>query len=122
MINDLGDSKVTIRKSDLLSAILANQAKHVDEHAEAEGLYRDSLVRALKSMLRAAQAGEDVKHEIRLVRPESHAKDYARVVRMLEMCIADEITITENQFAQYVQDEWDWMRQFKAVTSSYKVR
>ena len=38
---------------------------------------------------------------------------------MLEMSQADTVTITEQQFSQYVLDEWGWMRDFVGSTSPY---
>jgi hypothetical protein len=119
MINDLGDSKVTIRKDELLLVMRSNRAKHREEFQEADLKYRVAVITALQARLIEVQDGADIRLDFKLPKPESHDKQYALVIRMLEMSVADEITITEHQFSQYVQDEWDWMRQFKAVTANY---
>ncbi len=38
---------------------------------------------------------------------------------MMEMCTSDEITVTEEQFKQYVLDEWTWAAGFNATKMRY---
>lgn len=122
LVDDFGDSKVTIKKAELLTVIVGNRAKHVDEFAETDRNYRAALVTALEGLLSRARAGEDCQHAVNLAKPESHQGDYERVIRMLGMCVHDVITISETQFRQYVQDEWSWSGQFKGVSASYNAR
>lgn len=119
MINDLGDSKVTIKKDELLAAIKANRDKHVIDYEEAMNGYRTASVSKLSRMLKAARDGGAIEVSTGLDVPKDHIKDYDRVIRMLEMSTADAITITEHQFSQYVLDEWDWKARFLGTTSSY---
>jgi hypothetical protein len=40
---------------------------------------------------------------------------------MLEMSIAEEVTISERQFAQFVMDEWDWKEKATMTNMGYSV-
>lgn len=117
--DDFGDSKVTVKKGDLLDVVIGNRTKHIAEFAETDRKYRAALVTALEGLLETARTGVDCPHGVKLDKPESHEGDYDRVIRMLQMCVPDLVTISETQFRQYVQDEWSWSNQFKNVSASY---
>ncbi len=72
----------------------------------------------VKNTLSARDGGE-IKLGINLTVPVDHTKDYDRVIRMLTMSTADEITISESQFTQYVMDEWNWKAAFVGTTAMY---
>lgn len=120
---NFAESKLTIKKPQLLEAVRANRAKHVDEYAEAYRAYREELVLELSALLEKARnhSTESCDHSVDVDRPVSHAGDYDRVIRMLEMDTADSVILTESQFAQYVLDEWHWSGHNKAVMHSYRV-
>ena len=119
MVNDFGESKVTVKKSELLDAMRANREGHRAEFLKAQDGYRLAVIEELDKMLADARDGKNLRVAVGLTAPTEHTKDYDRVIRMLEMSTADEIVISETQFAQYVLDEWGWMGQFKATTSRY---
>lgn len=119
--NDFGESKVTIEKNNLLKAIKENREKHMKEFEETHAGYRVALITELEEKLAAAKAGKPVAH-IEATEPTSHAKAYDRVIRMIEMSTAEVITITEQQFSQYVLDEWQWQAQFNATKALYSGR
>lgn len=75
-----------------------------------------------KNNLSIAKEGGKVKLNIELTVPVEHTKDYERVIRMLTMSTADEITISESQFTQYVMDEWNWKAGFVGSTAMYNKR
>lgn len=122
LVDDFGESKVTVSKNELLAAMRANLTKHEAEYKEAIEGYKAAVIARLKKMLACAEAGKPVEEKIGLPAPESHTEDYERVIRMLEMSKAEEISITENQFSQYVLDKWNWQRAFKALSTQYSGR
>ena len=122
MLNDFGNSQITVKKADLLTKLYVNRSLHMEALAIALVGYRDKSISKLKKMLKAAEAGESFDTKTGLPVPEDHTKDYDRVIQMLEMCVADEITITENQFRQFIQDEWNWAASWKMSNSGYMRR
>jgi hypothetical protein len=119
MLNDFGDSKVTVKKSELLEALLANRTKHAADYAESYDGYCKEFVAEAERVLAQAMAGNFSKTGVSCTPPQDHTKDYDRVIRMMQMCTADEIIVTENQFSQYVLDEWNWMGAFNATKARY---
>ena len=119
MINDLGESKVTVTKVELLDAIRKNREQHKESYEAAATGYRDAAIVALGKALKEAKAGGPIVRALGIVEPTEHIKDYDRIIRMLEMSTADSISITEHQFSQYVLDEWNWKAAFVGTTSLY---
>lgn len=120
--NDFADSRVTVKKSELLATIRANRETHVADYSEARDGYRLAIQRGAADLVRAASSASDpidlalvTKHPV----PTSHEKDYTRVIRMLEMSTAETVTISESQFSQYVLDEWTWQAVFAQTKARY---
>ncbi len=126
MVDDFDNSgmgsKVSVKKDELLAAIRKNREGHREEFLEAQKWYRVEVIEQLDRMLADARDGKELRVTVNLVAPQEHTKDYDRVIRMLEMSTADTITVGEQQFAQYVLDEWGWMQAFKTSTSTYNNR
>lgn len=119
MLNDFGESKVTIKKQSLLEVIRKNRSQHIEDFSSASSGYKDALVERLKKMLASAKAGKMVEQSVGLIPPVSHEKEYDVVIRMLEMSTADEISITQAQFTQYVMDDWNWKQNFTTTNRLY---
>ena len=121
MLNDFGESKVTVKKDELLAAIRKNRESHRSEFLKAQEGYREEVIKTLDRMLADVRDGRPfVQAQIMsLTMPIEHTNDYDRVIRMLEMSIAEEITVTEGQFSQYVLDDWGWKAQFTATSTRY---
>ena len=119
LINDFGDSKITVKKTDLLDALRANSKKHALDYKEAYAGYAVEFVKDAEKLLAQAKTGDYSKTTINHAPPADHSQDYNRVIRMMEMCTADEIIVTESQFSQYVLDEWNWMNAFNATKLRY---
>lgn len=118
----LHENKVTVKKSELLGKLKTNLLTHVHEYEEAQRGYHDAAIEALEQMLAAVRAkgvAEYRPHALLLEAPESHAAEYKRAIAMLEMSVSDEVTLSTNQFAQYVLDEWQWREHFAMSTQSY---
>lgn len=120
LVNDFGDSKVTIKKYELLDAIKANLDQHKEDFKEAQIGFRAAAIEAMEKNLAQAKDGGEVKLGVGLTVPVEHIKDYDRVIRMLSMSTAVEITISESQFTQYVMDEWNWKAAFQSSTAMYE--
>lgn len=121
LVNDLGESKVTVKKDELLSKMMANREKHVKEYELAWSGYKTEMISFLNLTVdEIKHKGVVDTHRIgALPRPQNHAKEYDRVIQMLQMSIATEIVITEQQFQMYVMDEWTWKQAFEVTKSRY---
>ena len=70
-------------------------------------------------MLKDAKEGLRIQRSVTLTEPSNHAKDYDRVITMLEMSVDDTITLDAQAFDRYVMDNWDWSRFALATNTAY---
>lgn len=111
--------EVKVKVETLLEALRENRKNHADTLEKAiEGYtkaWEDLLVRTLAEV----RNGGNVKHALSLPLPQDHRNDYDRTIKMLEMTVDEEVTITAYDFARYVMDEWEWRRVTEMSNSAY---
>ena len=104
--------EVTVEKEELRRKLVENRDKHRGIFEEAlEGFQREAI-RLLEEELDRARRG--VKRTVRVILqcPEDHTSEYDRVIAMLDMEVSEKVTLTEQEFAQFVQDDWSWQHQW----------
>jgi hypothetical protein len=111
--------EVTVKKSDLLTELIANRLKHRDIFNKAQIGFRKEAIRQLDQALDAARSGSSFKTYFHLPIPEDHTTDYDRVIKMVKMEVEDEIDLSAKEFAQYVMDDWGWKKGFSETSSAY---
>lgn len=110
---------VKVDKKKLIVIVRANRERHVSIFEEAAKNYRAAVITELDRMLEDARQGRKIRRAIQLAEPFNQTEQYDRVLRMLELSLDQEIELTETDFAQYVMDDWNWMRQFTQSNRSY---
>ena len=111
--------KVKVKVEDLLLALRENRETHHSTFERAFEGYRKMVVAALEKNLAAAKDGKKIVTVVRYQAPEDHTEEYDQVIQMLEMCEDETIEVTQEQFAQYVQDSWGWKHNFESVSTMY---
>lgn len=119
MGHDNENSGVTVSKAKLLEVLRKNREEHRGAFLAAQKGYREDVIKELDRMLADAREGRNIRVAVGLDAPQDHTKDYDRAIRMLEMCIPEEVFVTEREFDQYVQDEWGWKAQFVGTNAKY---
>lgn len=117
-----GQHGVTVKKEELLKELRANRSKHREGFLAAQKGYREAVIKELDSMLEDARTGKAIRRGISFVEPSDHSSDYDRVIKQLEMCTKDEILIDDQEFAQYVMDDWGWKKAWSTTNATYGVR
>lgn len=112
---------IKIEREKLLEIVKANRENHRNIFLEALEGYRREVIRLLEERLEQARKGKRVTHIISLVQPMDQTREYDRVIRMLELTIDNPVELTEMEFAQYVQDEWNWRGAFLHSNAAYSV-
>lgn len=108
--------KIEVAKAELLEKIQQNRSDHRAIFEEAlEGFRRDAE-QALERMLAGIRAGRRADVSIGMSLPRDHTGDYDRAIAMVQMSIGDTVTLSEEDFAQYVMDDWGWQRGFLSNT------
>lgn len=110
---------IRARKSELLKALKANRDEHRSTFLEALDGYSKEAIKALNERIEDAKKNKRISLSFLLVQPEDHTKDYDRVIRMLEMSVSEELEITQDQFSNFVMDDWAWSRQFYHSNRAY---
>jgi hypothetical protein len=112
--------KITVQKAELLEKLRANRTDHRSIFEEAMDGFAREVTAELQNALDNIRAGR--RRDVRVYRsvPRDHTGDYDRAIAMIEMSIGSTIVLTENDFAQYVMDDWGWQDQFLSNTYGSK--
>lgn len=109
----------TYKKTDLLTILRENKTKHREVYEAALAGYKAAAHEWFTTQLERFQEGEQFATVFSSPRPEDHTDDYDNVIRMLELCVDDDILLDENDFIQYIQDDWGWKKQWTTTNSAY---
>lgn len=113
--------KTVIEKNKLLDIIKTNREEHIDTYSAAVVAYAEKGVDLLERLIKKLKAGEIIRNYLELPAPEDHTDEYDRAIRMLELDSRDAIELNEQEFRQFVQDDWDWKQSWISSTRSYVV-
>jgi len=108
-----------IGKEKLMEIIQENRDKHRSVFLEAIDGYRLEAIKRLERMIEKIKKGKTIDQYLRLPVPTDNTNDYDRVLKMMELDTRDEINLNEEEFAQYVLDDWSWKREWIATASNY---
>jgi hypothetical protein len=115
--------EVEVNKLDLLVKLKENKAKHISEHKEARKVYNEKLIEWAEQLILDTKANREVIPWFKEDVPTSFEEEYKLAIDMLEWSTeTDTVLLTQNEFKQYVNDEWNWSQGFKATNSKYGVQ
>lgn len=112
-------NKVTVSVSTLIDAVSKNRTAHRQIFLEALEGFRKKQMETLEAHLEELKAGKLLRVITYLPVPEDHTKDYDRVLKMLDMHQSNSIDISQEDFAKYVMDDWQWRREFLNTSANY---
>ena len=73
----------------------------------------------LKEAIEVAESKEGKIPGIHLPMPDDHTSDYDRAIGMLEMEVNDIVTIDQEDYSNYVDDNWAWKNQWSLSNTNY---
>lgn len=113
--------QVRVDKAKLLAILKKNREDHRGVFLEAQKAFRVIAIKALDAQLKAARNGKpfELARLVSLTAPEDHTADYDRSIQMLEMSVDKEIVVDEREFQNYVQDIWNWSREWAVSNIRY---
>lgn len=119
-----GLNYVTVTKQALLNQLHANREQHAKDYSAAVIAYNQQVIDHLQINLKRAESGNKDKItpfelEWALEKPRHYLEDYDRVISMLTMSVDSTVTLTQQEFNQYVRDNWQWQLSFTNSTKSY---
>lgn len=110
---------VKVSKSELRERIQTNRDAHRAVYDKAMDGYRKAVVAFFETQLKRAQDGKQFVTYFREACPSDHTADYDNVLDMLDMSVDGEISLSQQEFRQYVRDDWGWKQEFTATASNY---
>lgn len=113
---------VKMKKAKLLVILAENRVKHEAEWKQAFGIWKDKMATALRELADEVAKGKklDLHGEIsHLPMPVNMAGTYERLEKMLAHTEEETIELDENQYSQFVEDEWSWKAQTSFINSTY---
>lgn len=120
MKGQFGQSIIHVKRNELLKRVTTNRDAHKQEFEKAMRGYEKAVRKWFEERLAEIKEGRNYfETAFRGPVPQNHTEDYDRVIDMLQMEIREELEIDEQQFAQYVRDDWGWKNQFILTNSSY---
>ena len=115
--------QIKVKKAELLAILEKNRDAHHGIFLEAQEGFRKVVISELEKHLKLARNGkQQIKQYMALPEPEDHTRDYERVISMLKMDLSDTVELSERDYAQYVQDDWAWKRQFLGTNRIYSAK
>jgi hypothetical protein len=113
--------RTTMDKEKLLAVLRANREKHVSDFKDAWAGFLVTVTEETTAFLLRVQ---DVPTKIDRwglgwVKPESHEADYDRAIGMVSDNVNPTIELGDEEYSNYVLDEWQWKKQFAVTTEMY---
>ena len=113
-------NEVKVNKAQLLSVMGKNLAKHKEDIKELLEERRTQLTEyfegAVSKMARDKNYQPAGKN---FPLPEDKSESYERAIRMAEMSVDEELTLSQNEFHQLVLDNWHWKHDLLTTSAFY---
>ena len=104
---------------ELTKIIKKNRDEHRKMFERAQEGYKEDFLKELEMMLEEARKGKRYRRSVQLVEPMDMTREYDRILKMLELTTETEIELNQNEFAQYVMDDWGWKQQVTSTNQQY---
>lgn len=112
-------NEIVVAKSDLLERLEKNRKGHRKAFEKALEGYKEAAIEALEEALADARKGKVRLNFHALVMPQDHTADYDRAIEKMKMSQHEQVHLTDQEFAQYVMDDWAWKQQFTQTSALY---
>jgi hypothetical protein len=122
--NQIGIDAIIVKTDALVGILQQNREAHVAAYQEAMVVFKQKVLERFDELHAAVVADQMPEREpgfwfMRLPRPEEHTLDYDRAIRMLQLHTEPTIKLSEQAYAQFVDDDWTWKQAFGMNTLSY---
>lgn len=113
------DLTTTVSKNRLLEVLKSNREQHKKIVEEAHDGYIKAAIAQLTEKLESLKAGERVNLIFALTTPQDHTDAYDNTIQMVEWHTGEEISLTAEEFANFVRDDWEWTQGFVHSNKMY---
>ncbi len=113
--------KIHANKEDVLKVLRDNLVRHKQIVAEAKEGFLKEAERLLTEKLAVVKAGKIKVLSVGLSTPADYSYEYETAIKMLELSIEPTLEMTTEMVQCYMEDRWQWQRQFTTTNSAYSV-
>lgn len=110
---------VKVKCDELKTRLVVNRDFHIDDYLEMMEYYEIDVERLANELLERVKNRDYSLMTVVATKPESYESDYNAVIEMLEMSVDDEIELSNQEFKQYVMNEWNWKGGFDMLKTVY---
>jgi hypothetical protein len=115
-----GELTRPLNKAALLTALENNRERHGAAFRKAKAGYIKVTTEQMKQYLTRLANGELLERAFIPAPPEDHTGDYDDAIDMLSFPGPDDtIELTQQQFKQYVKDDWGWKDSWVTSNTTY---
>lgn len=114
--------RTTMDKQKLLAILRTNRETHLSDFEQAWKGFIVTVIEDTEKLLQTAKEGgspPNDRWQLSWSKPESHVSDYDRAIGMVEHNVSDTLDLGDQDFSQFVLDEWQWKMHFAATTEMY---
>ena len=111
--------KMNFPVKELIAKLKTNREEHAEIVTEAKKFYLTALAEELKEKLARLESGEKIKPNSKLPVPGDNLEEYDTAISMLEFTTDKQIELTQDQYHCYVEDEWEWQKNFLETAANY---
>lgn len=112
------DLSVSVDRETLIEILKQNLSNHLDVLEAAMAGYRKELVRVAELNVQRAQDGLDPERP-NGHRPRDYSAQYDRALGMLRLSDQATVSLSMQDYARFVEDDWDWSDDFAAATAMF---
>ena len=110
---------IKVDKDKLLTKMRENRDNHRKVFEEALSGWEQNVLDELKKAVRDAKARKQFRTFFSLPQPEDHTAEYDAAISQVEWEVGGVIDLTQQQFSQFILDDWGWKPDFLGNTASY---
>jgi len=114
----LGNRTIKVKKEQLISQIKENKAKHIEEYEKAVVAYKEEALKQLEKLTSKVNDG-GLNIKLDLITPVNNSDNYEKIIEMFEWEVEDKVELTQSEFKEYVQDEFDFAIRAKMSNTAY---
>ena len=111
---------VNVNTTILKNTLVANRTKHIEDFRIAMIGWRFEVGKQLRKNAKDIESENSIlPYKDILPTPLNHEQDYNLIIKMCELSSDQDVTLTSQEFNQYVLDEWGWSASFSQTTAMY---
>lgn len=111
--------EIRVKKNELIDKIKENKAEHIKDYKLAVIAYAEKAAKVLAEQLLELEKGS-LNISISLVSPVDKSYEYDKIIKTFEWEVEEYVTLSQQEFNQYVLDETQFAIQAKFMNSTYK--